>query len=423
MSATNSTETLDKSFLFKKKDPNAVTTIYFDNTRYKWSNVYAYVYDESSGSVVQNEKWPGKQMTYNSELGLYAYEVEDELTNGLVIFNAGSDANKYPQGANAKGLDISETNMVLMAGDKWEPYTGQKPSETPTNPAEMITVYFDNSSKNFSTPYIYYWHSSTNSGDIAWPGVAMTPYKGNVYKASFPSDNDKCIFSNNGGNQTGDLSIPGKNMIYDGNEWKEYSDAETPTATSPTSASGATVPSGDTYYFGDSNEDGKVNINDVTAIQFHLVNIKKLSALGEILANIDYDTKVSIKDANTIQCMLVGINPRENRVNEPYNVQQPTETTPTETQPAKRLVYFRNVYNWSPMKAYFWSDENKNMMSWPGNDMVQVSGNVFSAEVPDGATKVIFTEGSWRSQTGDLTIPDTTMIFDIQANSWSDYTG
>lgn len=87
------------------------------------------------------------------------------------------------------------------------------------------------------------------------------------------------------------------------------------------------------------------------------------------------------------------------------------------------MVYCKNSYNWSPLKAYFWSDSNKNMMEWPGKDMVNVSGNIFAVEIPDGATKVIFTEGTWRSQTGDLTIPDHTQIFDIQANNWSEYTG
>lgn len=425
MSATNAIETLEKSFTFKKKDPNAITTIYFDNSRYRWSNVYAYVYDESSGSVVQNEKWPGKLMTYDENLGLYKYEVEDELTNGLVIFNAGSDANKYPRGDKAKGLEINETNMILLAGDRWEPYTGQTPEgTTPVNPAEMITVYFDNTSSNFETPYIYYWHSSTNSGDISWPGIAMTKYKDNVYKASFPNDNDMCIFSNNGHSKTGDLKIPGADMIYDGNEWRIYADAEVPTGTSPTSPTSSTIPSGSSYY-GDADTDGKVNINDVTAIQLHLIRARLLSELGAVLANVDYNTKVSIQDANTIQCVLVGVNTRANCVNQLYSGDsQETETSATSaTQSSKRVVYFRNAYNWSPMKAYFWSDENKNMMSWPGVDMVNVSGNIFSAEVPDGATKVIFTEGSWRSQTGDLTIPDTSMIFDIETNSWSDYTG
>lgn len=88
------------------------------------------------------------------------------------------------------------------------------------------------------------------------------------------------------------------------------------------------------------------------------------------------------------------------------------------------MVYCKNSYNWSPLKAYFWSDSNKNMMEWPGKDMVNVSGNIFAVEIPDGATKVIFTEGTWRSQTADLTIPDGVgPIYDIDAKNWVEYTG
>lgn len=418
LSATNEFETLEISFSYKKKDPNAITTVYFDNSRHKWSSVYAYVYDESSGEVLNNEKWPGKQMTFNSELGLYTYEVEDELTNGQVIFNGGSDANKYPQGANAKGLDISETNMILLAGNIWEPYTGQSPEgTTPVDPSEMITVYFDNTTKNFAEPYIYYWHSSTNSGDIAWPGVTMTKFKDNVYKATFPSDNDKCIFSDNKNNKTGDLSIPKGNMIFDGSEWKDYYDVEASTDTSPT------VPSGSTFYYGDADADGKLSINDVTAIQLHLVNLKKLSSLGETLAEVDFDNRVTIKDANTIQCVIVSVSTRVNRVAQAYSdVSQPTNSTEaTQPQSQKQILYFRNTDNWEKLWAYFWSDENKAMMGWPGNDMIHLSGDLYYAEVPDGATMVIFNGGSWRYQTGDLKIPEGNMLY--ESGKWSSYIG
>ena len=33
------------------------------------------------------------------------------------------------------------------------------------------------------------------------------------------------------------------------------------------------------------------------------------------------------------------------------------------------------------------------MMSWPGNDMTDEGNGVYSASIPDGATKVIFTKG------------------------------
>ena len=70
MTATNAEETAEKSYTYKKKDPNAVTRIYFDDTSYNWGAVNAYVFDDSGSEVVNNAKWPGEAMTYDAETGL-----------------------------------------------------------------------------------------------------------------------------------------------------------------------------------------------------------------------------------------------------------------------------------------------------------------------------------------------------------------
>ena len=93
MTASNDEETSTKSFTYKKKDPNAVVRVYFDNSRYNWSTVNAYIYDESSGDAVENKAWPGETMTYDTATGFYMIEVPDNLTNGRVIFNAGSNSS------------------------------------------------------------------------------------------------------------------------------------------------------------------------------------------------------------------------------------------------------------------------------------------------------------------------------------------
>ncbi len=45
-----------KTYTYSKRDKSAVTTIYFDNSSYKWSTVYAYIYDDGStgGEVVSD---------------------------------------------------------------------------------------------------------------------------------------------------------------------------------------------------------------------------------------------------------------------------------------------------------------------------------------------------------------------------------
>ena len=246
MTASNDEETSTKSFTYKKKDPNAVIRVYFDNSRYNWSTVNAYIYDESSGDAVENKAWPGEAMTYDTATGFYVIEVPDNLTNGRVIFNAGStSSNRYPADG-AQGLEINGTHMLFSYGNKWEPYTNQTvgPTEPTTapDPTKMTTVYFDNSNSKFSTPTIYYWSSATNSGPNSWPGVPMTNVSGDIWKATFDSKYDKCIFSNSGSNQTRDLAVPGSNYIYNGSNWSAYTVPTEPTTAPVTTAPATTAP-------------------------------------------------------------------------------------------------------------------------------------------------------------------------------------
>lgn len=303
MTASNEEETASKSFTFKKKDPNAVTRIYLDNTALKWgSSIYAYIYDESGSTTVENAKWPGQTMAYDSSTGLYVMEVPDNLTDGQVIFTDGS--NRYPADMQP-GLQINSTDMIFSSGNSWTAYTGEKPTgtvTTPTTPANSVTVYYENTN-NWSTPYVYYWKSSSNSGSVSWPGVAMTKYKDNVWMASFPAENDMCIFSNNGGNQTGDLSIPGNGYLYSGSSWSSSAYVVPTTTTKPTTVSTTTKPT-PALIIGDANNDGLVDVKDATLIQKYtsLLDVE----IDLTVADVNNDSIVNIKDATMIQKYACG---------------------------------------------------------------------------------------------------------------------
>ena len=427
VTATNAVETSDKEFSFKKKDPDAVTRIYFDNSSYKWGTpIKAYVYVESGTEVKENAAWPGESMSLDSKTGLYVYEVPEDLTNGKVIFSGGN--GRYP-GEMEAGLSIEETDKILLGGNQWVPYTpGEIPTVTPPDPSQNTTVYFDNSSSNFSTPTIYYWKSGESQGGVSWPGVPMDKYKGNVYKYSLPKQYNCCIFSNgNEQTKTGDLTIPGNNYIYNNGSWSVYSEAETTPATNPTQGQ-TTI----TVKLGDTNRDGNVTISDATAIQYHTATIRMLKDAALAAGDANQDGSVNIKDATAIQYYLAGIRNSGNHCGESKTVKvdggstpatQPA-TTPTQpvTQPSKNYIYVRSS-NWQNVKVYFWSDENKNMMQWPGVDTENLGNNVFRAEVPAGATWVIFNNGSGGNgnQTNDTKIEGYNKILDMGV--WSDYTG
>ncbi len=60
--------------------------------------------------------------------------------------------------------------------------------------------------------------------------------------------------------------------------------------------------------YGDSDEDGKVNIKDATAIQKHIADLIHLSDSGLLLADVDTSGLVNVKDATVIQKHLAGMN-------------------------------------------------------------------------------------------------------------------
>ncbi len=97
------------------------------------------------------------------------------------------------------------------------------------------SVYFKNTA-GWSTVNAYVWVNGTTTSVQAWPGAAMTLVKDNVYKCDISGDYNMIIFSNNGGNQTSDLSIPAAGQIYDYStgQWSSYTDDPNPTPTTPT---------------------------------------------------------------------------------------------------------------------------------------------------------------------------------------------
>lgn len=97
----------------------------------------------------------------------------------------------------------------------------------------------------------------------------------------------------------------------------------------------------------------------------------------------------------------------------------PETYTYTKVDPnaVKVVAYDNSSTKWSKVNAYFWSDDNKEMTSWPGKKMTDMGNNIFDIEVPDGAKYVIFNNGD--SQTDDLRIADGNKIY--SNGSWQNY--
>lgn len=125
-----------------------------------WSNVNVYIYKTGGGSsVVNNNSWPGAQMTKVSGKDYYSYTVPTNLTTGAkVIFNNGSD--QYPQDVQGQecGLDLNGKSMMYDGGTGWSEFSEgpQKPTVTispnggKVKGSSTITVTIDNDATSIS---------------------------------------------------------------------------------------------------------------------------------------------------------------------------------------------------------------------------------------------------------------------------------
>ena len=129
--ASNGKTTSDPvAYTYTKVDPSAVQKVYFDNSSYKWSNVYCYIYLDTS---THNADWPGQKMTYDSATGYYVLEVPENLSKGYAMFTESKDAttNRYPADG-AEGLALNGKSMLFKANHAWVEFIAPQPTVKPT---------------------------------------------------------------------------------------------------------------------------------------------------------------------------------------------------------------------------------------------------------------------------------------------------
>ena len=92
----------------------------FDNSSTNWSTVYAYVYDESGSSVVNNAEWPGFKMTDCGD-GYWKYELDSKFSSSSsvqVIFSNGN-GTQIP-GSQQPGYTMSTSDKKIYEGGTWK---------------------------------------------------------------------------------------------------------------------------------------------------------------------------------------------------------------------------------------------------------------------------------------------------------------
>ena len=186
------------------------------------------------------------------------------------------------------------------------------------------------------------------------------------------------------------------------------------------------------YKLGDANTDGNVDVMDATTIQQIAAKLVTPTDQQRYLADVTGDGEIDIRDATIIQqyiAMVLGdaptnadgykigdlvtfgenpTSPSTSPSTEPQPTSESQETQPTSV--ATKVVKFTDNQGWGEAYAYFWCDEYPDMAGeWPGVAMTKDGTNdfgqdVYSVEIPAGATKVIF--NGIGQQTVDVTLAD-----------------
>ncbi len=223
-------------------DDDSTITIYFDNSGKNWSQIAVHAWN-SNGNCTGD--WPGITMDF-VEGTIYSLQIPKEATDILFNNRNGDQTEDLIIPVDGKNLYNSATRTWSTYGD--EPcqheahgqdgkctscgaavehvYVDGKCSCGLTEAGDddsTITLYFDNSGKNWSTVNIYTWNGGTKyTGE--WPGSGMTLVEGSIYSYKVSKEAVNVIF-NDGSNQTKDLTIPtdGKNL-YDSasGTWSTY---------------------------------------------------------------------------------------------------------------------------------------------------------------------------------------------------------
>ena len=122
--ASDGTNTSDPETYTYTKSDNSAQMVYFDNSSYNWSSVYAYIY----GNKTEVAAWPGTQMQKDST-GYFALEVPEGFEDGLVIFTESKDAtdHRYPADKDP-GLPLEGKSKIFKANHQLVDYDNPVPT-------------------------------------------------------------------------------------------------------------------------------------------------------------------------------------------------------------------------------------------------------------------------------------------------------
>ena len=165
---------------------------------YVYAKGYTHAYFWNSDATDMAGKWPGKAMESVGD-GVYRIAVPTGATN-VVFSNKGEN----------QIADLTVNVGKIYSNGNWTNY-----SVEPTTAPTTVYVY----AKGYT--YAYFWNSTATDMAGKWPGKAMESVGDGVYRIAVPTGATNVIFSNNGANQTADLTV-NVGKIYSNGNWSAY---------------------------------------------------------------------------------------------------------------------------------------------------------------------------------------------------------
>lgn len=227
--------TVNRFFNFLKQEKSDDNYIYFDNSSYNWSKVYAYIYIDDNTKIAA---WPGVQLTEKeSGTGYYKYKLPYKFRNAQVIFTAsGDDSNtqRYPA-SDVGGLYVQNRSMLLGKNYSWEEYpVTDDVKDGKQNISSYSYVYFFNNS-NWTENQIQanLWNDSIGMDNgvkqyMAYSDSLHCYYL--KYDNSYKFDKVKFLNGSDTEENSGELTLyPGKMYVQNYNslgEWTSFENIE-----------------------------------------------------------------------------------------------------------------------------------------------------------------------------------------------------
>lgn len=371
-------------------------------------------------------------------------------TTGAVVV-AGSGSNFYVTVPNGGSTTTPGTYYDAITGEKWDVTSTTMSGKIGST--GIVVLYNDNfqfdvdedddnddnddidnsvikdenifyqNTGNWNKVYAYYW-SDENTQMTIWPGVEMTNFGNGVYGVEIPEDADYIIFSNGEGTKTDDLTLAGLNKIYSNGNWSDYGNIDEDNDND--NGIDNPVITDENIFYQNTNNWSKVyiyywsdeNTQMTTWPGVEMTNIGDGVYGAKIPEDADYIIFTNGEGTQTDDITLVGMNKLYNNGSwSDYDNASDDEPDDNDAT-SDCCVYYQNSNNWSQVYAYYWSNEDTKMTTWPGVEMTNVGNGVYSIELPEDADYIIFNNGNG-SQTGDITLDGMGKIY-INGN-WTNY--